>query len=76
MLDEKKIRQIQIILHTDNLLWKWYIVAYLLEPDWHNLRIYEPWSLLPYINMHFVYAKSVAWITREREHSYTMQINQ
>ena len=22
MLDEKKIRQIQIILHTDNLLWK------------------------------------------------------
>ena len=58
-----------------NIWWAWYIAAYPLEPDWHNLCIYEPWSLLPYINMHFVHVSRLN-NKREREHSYTMQINQ
>ena len=28
--------------------------------------VYKPWSLLPYINVHFGYVKSVAWTTHKR----------
>ena len=49
MLDEKKIRQIQIILHTDNLLWK-LVKSYQKHVSLELIFVQKPTPSLPLIS--------------------------